>query len=874
MPINPVQQNTDIKFPEYRNKKGAIKTNGNVQPETPKGHLVHDTLVSVPKFWLKDIAYDLKAVKDGFKGNTNDHQQGRLNDVGLKLGGIGIAAYLASRTTDPKLRLLEYVGLGSFLAAMSIYPKIAINAPSRLVHGFDIGKEYIDDQGRKKSVFQDSNYIPFDMYKGDYPGEDLDIIGDRMGIPRDIKNRHDLIKEQMRKIATQNNTLWMLTAGFATPVMAALTGIGIEKMILPAVDIIRNSSNNKEIAKLLKTTTEMVTDPAVIEDNKLGKQIGSILNKYKGAELPQKELDKIISIISNETEAQVASGIKEDLNRLFNSEPKFAIGNTKDLINNIKSSLTARNRANLEKIFVLSEEEFNGIINKLGCNSQELTEKEIRNIKEELRKFFTSKIENSTEIVNKEFYKDYQNRVLDNISKNIKTNSVIKINESNIKKAVDFANIIGEFKQNEHLIDKCLSKKFEEAPQTVLARSYEKFENTLFKVLDIKYKDLKKMKESEKYTKEILEQKLKALAQNETKYNEAIKKLTDVMSKMEIDLNGKFGDKSHILDLIHTLENNYNKTAQRLDLLGSETFATTINRLVKEDLHKEVKGIKPLETIVKDREELFKLLDGTIEPSKAMKKAAGWKLEYGEIFGKGIGSAKNNAITRIVNRYQGVKNSFNRILLSLDLYKREIPNSEYGKQVTEMAKEALLHGNSSQFTQKLKTTNNPELFRDIMFSLFNGENLNASTLDALGLTKEDLHKAISDTVKKERLETGNVNYRFIEYLKRFKEAIGSNMTDFTKPNHRTLGGDAVDSINSIYRPSSTTPRAYFDLVAQDPVNMIKGSAARKYGNKYWLRKASIIGASVLGLTILAQFAFGKIKNPQNIQKQVSDGTNA
>ena len=35
---------------------------------------------------------------------------------------------------------------------------------------------------------------------------------DRMGIPRGIKNRNDLIKEQARKTAIQNNTLWMLLA--------------------------------------------------------------------------------------------------------------------------------------------------------------------------------------------------------------------------------------------------------------------------------------------------------------------------------------------------------------------------------------------------------------------------------------------------------------------------------------------------------------------------------------------------------------------------------------------------------------------------------------------------------------------------------------
>ena len=209
MAINPVQPNIEPQK-TYRDVKTPIKTNNLVHPNPAEGHLVHDSLLSIPKFWLKDIAYDVKAVRDGLKGTAKDHQVGRLNDVGLKLGGLGIATYLASQTNDPKMRVMEYAGLGAFFACMQLYPLIAINGASRLVQGFDIGKEYIDDQGRKKSVFQDGNYIPYDMYRGEYTGEDLDIIGDRMGIPRGIKNRDELTKEQMRKIAIQNNTGWML----------------------------------------------------------------------------------------------------------------------------------------------------------------------------------------------------------------------------------------------------------------------------------------------------------------------------------------------------------------------------------------------------------------------------------------------------------------------------------------------------------------------------------------------------------------------------------------------------------------------------------------------------------------------------------------
>ena len=80
-------------------------------------------------------------------------------------------------------------------------------------------------------------------------------------------------------------------------------------------------------------------------------------------------------------------------------------------------------------------------------------------------------------------------------------------------------------------------------------------------------------------------------------------------------------------------------------------------------------------------------------------------------------------------------------------------------------------------------------------------------------------------------------------------------------------------LESKYSQDSLTRMAKFNLVAQDPVTMVRKAAGRKYGSALWLRKASIIGASVLGAAILAQFSFGKIKNPQNIKKQVSDDAN-
>ena len=108
-------------------------------------------------------------------------------------------------------------------------------------------KQYIDDQGRKKSVMQDANYIPFDMYLNRVSEEDLSKIGDKLGIPKNIPNRNEVVKDEMRKKSIQNNTLWMLTAG-VTPAITALACSAIEKYLaLPAIEKVRDAKYNKLI---------------------------------------------------------------------------------------------------------------------------------------------------------------------------------------------------------------------------------------------------------------------------------------------------------------------------------------------------------------------------------------------------------------------------------------------------------------------------------------------------------------------------------------------------------------------------------------------------------------------------------------------------
>lgn len=60
---------------------------------------------------------------------------------------------------------MEFVGLASFLASMAIWPKLAIQLPAKLIHGVNVQQEYEDSFGRKKSFYQDPQFIPWDLYK-------------------------------------------------------------------------------------------------------------------------------------------------------------------------------------------------------------------------------------------------------------------------------------------------------------------------------------------------------------------------------------------------------------------------------------------------------------------------------------------------------------------------------------------------------------------------------------------------------------------------------------------------------------------------------------------------------------------------------------
>lgn len=852
----------------YLEASEKVSTTNNVKPLPGQGHLIHDNPVSKVKYFFKDIAYDLKAVKDGYQGKANDHQSGRLNDVGLTIGGLGIASYLASQTTNPKAKLMEFVGLGAFLASMKIFPKIAINKPARIMHGFEIDKQYIDDQGRKKSVFQDSNYIPFDLYRGEYKSEDLDEIAVRMGIPEDTINKHEIVKEQMRKIATQNNTLWMLTAGLATPAMAGLACCVLEQPISSGIVQYRNAKYNEQIKNVLESTKNMKSEINTLKDNSLSIEVSKILTKYKtDGYLPQEEFKNISKLIGENLDVNTKDNlIKEIKNVLENANgnsDKIAVldnESIKELIEDSRKGINAR-KNKIAKVMP-TVEEFRVAISEVTGKTNNIQEikinhSDIPNLRNALSKIIDSKIELADD-ASKDFLKTLKTDYLSNLSTNIRSKKTLVINDEVIKKINNLAIIIGDYKSNQSIIDACKNFKFAHAPETVIANYSGKFERALLNELNFTQDELKKIRDSADYAKNILDKRLSEIANDDIQYNRIVKKLTKIISDMETTLHGGAEKDSVIRELVVAIENNANNTAKRLDNLKG--FEETILSLVNDNIS-ELDNKFDTENSFRD------LLEGTIKNTRN----GNYRKEI-----SGVGSYKHLQIANLAERYQGTTNSFLRVLEALDVYKRALNPAEYAPEMAhraqgdkyverliEVGKRTIIDANCAEHMTKLNTVNNGEYYRDIIKSLFRIEYKPNSEF-ATGILTQATENAVGDNANlKSILE------KLKRYIGRFYEIVPNNTNDTLKDKTHTID---VSLLNK-YDKACRTNKSIFDLVAQEPTEMLRGAAGRRYGTRKWAGIIGSITAGVFAITYLTQLSFGKLNRPQKQNNEVNNDAN-
>lgn len=216
-----------------------------VRPAPSKARLVHENFFQSIGSTIKSYGdYAKYFYNAAFKGEGKDYNVGKINDLSIRAGSLGIAAVLATSKMFPFAKGMEFVGLGTWFASMAVWPHV-LGAPIKALYGVNINKEYIDSEGRRKYVYEDNQYRPMDIYRyADLDGRPLspeeyyqkydkeyiylDKMGDKLGVPRDIKNRNEAVMNRAAQVAVQGKTLWMLTAGVMTPVVSSIVADAVQ----------------------------------------------------------------------------------------------------------------------------------------------------------------------------------------------------------------------------------------------------------------------------------------------------------------------------------------------------------------------------------------------------------------------------------------------------------------------------------------------------------------------------------------------------------------------------------------------------------------------------------------------------------------------
>lgn len=821
------QYNADKAVKDFDVKKELLNRTF-IKPLPSNGKLVRPSLFDLPSEFRKDVMYDMRALKHAAKGEANDHELGRLNDMGMKLGGLAIAAYLFTKKQTPMTKIFEFIGLGTFFAAMDLWPKLFIQLPAYLIHGVNVRQEYEDSFGRKKMFYQDHQFIPWDLYSE----KEINAIGDRLNVPKDIPNRREFIQEKMRKIALQNNTLWMLTAGFATPVMSALMCNMLEKPVSQYLSKI----NSQKADKLMSNFSDEIKK-YTFEDN--SRQLEALLSKYNGKPITPEIFEALSSNLVEGLDYMIAHGINKDLEQMMPAENKYTLANENlEKIQKTISSIYEKAGIPEEDIAKLVPDNESIIRafserNLLGGEFKDFSEhskvlqdllddKIVQLTKESpdhplMRRIVFAR----TKLVHQpEIGKDSA------LFRSFKQTSATILTDDLAQAIREISATMNSFKAGNIVLEKYSHLKVAQAPETEFADAWNEATKKIFRALNFTPEEIKKGRFDREVAGEVFRQKIEAIVSDPKAY-------ATFMDEMEKTLS--------------TLHSNITKIDITQDASRNQ-YITHVNNTFQY----AVDGLR----------------------KHGMKNAVDSLIGYGD---KAETSAKGLMFEFISDRSLGIKSSFYRLLNMFDLFHRisKVENiqtvltdsmpREIKEECAELAKSLLMEAHSSDFAVKFWQRRNPSPNRSdysqIETEAGKVKNKYFGKTPSSGLAElsndreyfkavmklmfgEDLHK---DTLDK--IGSSGFLEDFKKYRSQVFEILGGDEY-FVKPSH--IVGD---------KPYPSTSLKRFLLMGSASDEMAYKYFNQVFNGKKWFNMFGKVGAVLAGATVLVQFFFGHMKNP-------------
>ncbi len=803
-----------------------------IKPLPSNGKLVRNGLFDSPAEFRKDMIYDWKALRHAMKGEANDHELGRLNDVGMKLGGLAIAGYLFTRKQTPMTKLFEFIGLGTFFAAMDLWPKLFIQLPAKLVHGVNVRQQYEDSYGRKKMFYQDHQFIPWDLYSDD----EINKIGDRLGIDKNIPNRRDYIQEKMRKIALQNNTLWMLTAGFATPLMSALMCNVLEKPVAAFLD-----SRTSKQAESLLTNFDTHTQKFDFSANR--KALEQLLAAQAGKPVTEDFVQSVIANLSEGLDNMATEGLKLDFEKLMPVGSKFNLSakNLEGIGSSIKEVFKGVNLSDAQLAQIIPSEDalrgrltaknlLNGDFKDFSEHTKVVQELLAENVQRFIQENPDSPVAKKLSFHLKRLIHATEHGADSPLLKAFKTTGATILDDRMIASLRAVSAGLNSFKANTAVLDKYAFMKAAQAPETSLANGWNQVQSALFKALKFTPEEVAKARLDGAFASEVLRNKLELITADRDAYATFLKEYKDAMTLLKTRLDSMdMSQKQANSGYKGLVDSTYNAVTEVLNRHG---FYTTVDNLV------------------------------------------GFGVDHKT-------SSKALAYDFISDRVKGVKSSFYRFLNMADMYYRishpdaalrellkDYPR-ETKEELLELAKVTLLEGHNSDFAVKFWQLRNPSPNMDDMSDV---------VVKAGKVINEYFGKHEPGQVVE--LANDSSFYKSVMRLM-FGEAVHPDTmsgianstfaTDFLNYRAKALsifGGDQyfVKPSFVVNEVTDNSSWVKFLTMGSSPNEMFNKWANQSFNSGKWFSMFGKLGAGLVGVTLLAQFFFGRMKRVEAPQE--------
>ena len=830
--------NKQPSFNQQKKPAFILDSEGKIKPMEDKGRLLPSKIFDSPSEYAKDLKKDIVNIKKAANGKANDHELGRINDVAIKLGSLGIAGYLCAKNPLKLNKAMQFVGFGSFFAAMALFPKLFIQAPLRARTGVDIHQKYIDSQNRKKKLFQDPQYDLTDLYSR----EDLDRIGKKLKVDENLPDRDNFIKQRAKKTATQGNTLWMLAAG-SSPIFSALMCNVLEKGVNKTIEKGTMTYADYNLTKKFNP----FTFPSRLVENFSKKSIEKLVKLHE-KENQTKNLPKAKTpfehFIQKNAEQRITPDVAKYISKILTKKTTNSATIEKEIENAILSSgqpeiLTMGFVKNSLKGHI-NEEIFKNLsqAQKDTINNY-LAKGEMKGIADILAKESSAKKPQQMKLA-KQFFE-----ILKTAKKNEDMTTI-----SNLKQALYKLNVgMIDFRRDKKILDGYISSRVGEKSGTYIANQWNRFTTSALKGLKLSSKELKALSRGDI---SVLDKKLTEIATNEQAYSNIVK---DLM--LHIDDYEKVTGK-HFTD---TVANKSKEICENLSkIFRTEGFEDAANKITKKTVNKA----------------------GTLEN------------EINENVKTRILGAKSS-FYRFMQALDIYKRANNNNQLQNEIFKilkqesQTIPDEELkssAKKLVEVCKKAVINATTTDQVEKF-TTSGYELsrteYKALMKVLYGEDSLKTiknvitnsnktsgiikqlkevKNSDGSANTVKEFFKIMKNKIKdltniraiKVKNHTINLNEssRILSNCDAYKKEANEKLANWaggitTELQHRVVN-DKTFSANAVERNA---------LTGKPLKDMIQEAAKQSYNSKTWLKIWGGAFAAIAGITLIAGLFIGR-----------------